>query len=627
MSAANSTAMSTADRVTTHLEARGFKKHGSEWRGNSPFRADSDSGAFSLTVDGPENGAWFDHARNEGGSLYDLAEKLGIERPAGPIPVENTKRAYANLDDYARAHGAPAAAFTAARWRETTCDNRPALAFDTTNGTRYRFLDGNKPPYKSPAGYESCWYGLTRAANKAVETGLPLVLVNGEASVVVCQHHNIPAAAVTSGGERALSPALIDELRKAYSGKVIIAFDCDEAGRRASALVAGQLTGYDVAQVDLGFGDHGDAADWCKLHGENAGARLMERAKFTAVTPPKQSRIGVGLLVDQIKDRARLIKTGQARQYLPTGYRHWDRHLDGGMYTGVNIIAGSSGMGKTTLMASLASMWTGAGHRGLIVTTEMHPMDWIPRIIAHMARVKASDVVRGNISPSAEDIVADSYDLLAKAGHQVILETTPTVNTVAAHVLDLVTAEQVDFVMIDSMSNMRASGVSASIYDQTKAVSNALVELQREAQNMIGVKRPLPFVVSVQTNTATVARRSNKVATQLDAYGGQTVGQDATTYTTLNYHQYFVDKQLAEPDDRFPPGVAALVVDKARYGGGSAGEMIRLRFAGGMGFYDDNVPEPRPPSKHNGHQAPRQYKDDTFDEPVKVDMPFGDTEF
>lgn len=608
--------MSTADRVIAYLEAHGFKRLGNTYKGNCPWRADSDSGDFSVTIEGPEVGPWYDGPRKEGGSLYELADRLGIERPAGRVAVETTKRAYANLEDYARAHGAPAAVFEAAYWSETTTDNRPALAFKTTNGMRYRFLDGNKPPYKSPAGYESCWYGLDRAARKAVETGLPLVLVNGEASTVVCQHYGIPAACVTSGGERALSGPLLEQLRKEYSGRLIIAFDCDEAGRRAAANLAPQLTGYEVAIVDLGFGDHGDAADWCKLHGQNAASRLMEKATFTPVAPPKQSRIGISALVDQIQDRARLIRSGAARLYLPTGYRHWDRHLDGGMYAGVNIIAGSSGMGKTTLMASLASMWTKAGYRGLIVTTEMHPVDWIPRIVAHMARVKSSSIVRGDIPPAAEDIVSDAYDTLGKAGHQVILETTPTVAVVAAHVLDLVTAGLVDFVMIDSMSNMRASGVAASIYDQTKAVSNALVELAREAQGIAGPSRPLPFVVSVQTNTAAVAKRAQKVATQLDAYGGQTVGQDATTYTTLNYHQYFVDKQLAEPDDRFPAGVAALVVDKARFGGGSSGEMIRMRFVGGTGFFDDHVPAPSPAHKSNGH-APRQYKDDTFGESLE----------
>lgn len=225
--------ISTASAIETRLRQTGFKRMGNQLRGSSPFRQGSDSNGFSVTIDGPENGAYFDHASGEHGSLYDLAERLGIERPERQ-PVEQTKVPYRDMAEYTEKHGAPVSAFEKARWEEVQQDGRPAMRFDTAHGPRFRFLDGNKPAFKSPVGYESCWYGIVRATDMAHKDALPLVLVNGEASTVVCQHWGIPGACVTSGGERKLKDSLLKELRARWSGKIIIAMDCAMplAGRR-----------------------------------------------------------------------------------------------------------------------------------------------------------------------------------------------------------------------------------------------------------------------------------------------------------------------------------------------------------------------------------------------------------
>lgn len=620
--------MSTADRIIDYLREHNFtEERRGHWRGSCPWRLNSDSDGFMVTINGPDDVVWYDHVREEGGNQYDFCERAHLERPSKPnvTPVESTHREYRDLADYAEAHGVTASVFEAAKWALVTYQNRPALRFPTAGGQRWRFIDGKTPRFKSEMGYDACWYGLNKAAEIAAENNVPLVLVNGEASVVVCHHYGVPAAAVTGSGERAYPDNLLEQLRQKWSGRVIVALDCDTKGRAAAQKIAAQLSGYEVAVVDLQLGDKGDMADWCKLHRLDALNNLLLRADFSPRAETHRGRMTVADLIPTIQNRATMIRTGKARLYLPTGIAAWDTHLGGGMYTGMNVIAGSGGMGKTTLMASVASLWTAAGYRGLIVTTEMHPADWIPRIVGHMARVQSTDIMQGNVSAAAESVVRGAYDALCAAGHYVILETTPTVAAVGAHVLELVEANLIDFVMIDSMSNMRASGVSQSIYDQTKAVSNQLLELTRQVQTIAGAARPVPFVVSVQTNTNAVARRNVKVATALDAYGGQTIGQDATTYTTLNYPHYFVQKRLADPDPYFPEGVAGLLVDKGRFSAGGNGQMVRLRFVGGMGFYDDNVPPAQKADTKDSKvvHLPRQYKDDTHDD----QMPFGDTPF
>lgn len=71
-------------------------------------------------------------------------------------------------------------------------------------------------------------------------------------------------------------------------------------------------------------------------------------------------------MVDAASNLYTRIQSGTAQLTLPTGIPHWDAALLGGMWTGLNYLAGSQGMGKSTLMNSLCGLWTGAGYRGFI---------------------------------------------------------------------------------------------------------------------------------------------------------------------------------------------------------------------------------------------------------------------
>src|SRR3972149_12146707 len=96
----------TGDKVLKALAAHDLKpeKEG-RYRCNSPLRTGSNSHGFMVWIhpDG-EHGGWHDHARDERGSLYDLAEKLGIAPThLQQQPTPSSKRGYAGMDDYAAA--------------------------------------------------------------------------------------------------------------------------------------------------------------------------------------------------------------------------------------------------------------------------------------------------------------------------------------------------------------------------------------------------------------------------------------------------------------------------------------------------------------------------------------------
>lgn len=288
----------TADLVLEKLATYGVKKVGSgrEYRCNSPFRPDSNSNAFALTVepDG-EHGAYHDHARSGvTGSLYDLAEHLGV----APVPYQNgngshdghtTKRSYSGLADYAGAHHTTAEVFELAGWHEVEHIGRAALAIPTKAGTRYRFLDNRAPAYINEKGYRRCWYGLDRAIKLAVETGQALVIANGEASVVVAQHSGLAACAVTSGEQAAIPDELLQELMEAWSGVILVAYDCDETGREKAPKLVAQLcqAGFEAHTVDLNGGIDGyDIADFVGRHRTNSPAALRELKEMGAREAP-----------------------------------------------------------------------------------------------------------------------------------------------------------------------------------------------------------------------------------------------------------------------------------------------------------------------------------------------------
>jgi len=276
---------STAQKVLDKLAAYNLKSKGNgEYRCNSPFRAGSDSHGFVVTINSDEYGVYFDHASNETGTLYALAERLGIERP-NRAPVANSKREYSGLKDYAESHGISEKALRAWGWTETVYNKRRALSFTTSGGTRYRFVDGDssKPTYISQKGYQACWYGFADTLFRLLRDGAPLVLCNGEISTIAGQEYGLAAVCVTSGEKASISDGLLHELKAVFldmgiKPNIVIAMDCDKTGRHAARGLQAQLTreGFNARAVDLRLGDKGDLADFVTLYGADASERLMQ---------------------------------------------------------------------------------------------------------------------------------------------------------------------------------------------------------------------------------------------------------------------------------------------------------------------------------------------------------------
>lgn len=613
----------TGEKVLAALNVGTQQPRNGTYKFNSPLRPGSDSQAFHLTLSADkEHGAYHDKVSGEFGSLYSLAEKLGIEVPRSEA-VE-TKRAYRDMSDYAEAHGVTAEILQAAGWKQTAYfdydhqKERPAIEIPTAGGSRYRFLDGEKPTYRSPSGYKNCWYGLKRAVVLA-NGSKPLVLCNGAPSVIVAQHYGVPAVALAGGGQR-IPPELLDELLTTWQRDIVIAMDCDQEGQAATKAYHEQLPNAHI--VDLGMTTRGDLADFCMLHTDSALTALTGRAiKFedyqeaetaaelmkavreltaarkngernnpeleTALdkaqyeldilrekTQPEVMKTFTDIVVINRQQLEERVKNPSPVRGLRSHLPRLDKLIGGWVSGRLHVIYGDTNMGKSTLAVSLATRFMN-NEAGLIVPTESPVGAYMDKMAACIARVSSDKLDSGELTRDEYERVKGAYDMLEDPNCNFLDMGSPTPAMLEHAIRRDIEKHNYKWLVVDSMSKMKASGVT-DIYETTRLVADGLQDIARDYNLMV-------------LTTCQVGRnmkgRENKMPLPNDALGAGTVEQNADVIFSLYNHNHYVNLGVCDPDEKFPPDSALLRVIKHRWNS-STGKGAMLKFVGGSSFYE-----------------------------------------
>lgn len=627
--------MNTGEKVLQYLAAYNLKPEGvGKWRCNSPLRPGANSHSFTLKIEADgEHGVWDDHAGGEGGSLYNLCDRLHIDyerKPAGGRkPVNNSKIVYKNLAEYAQLKGVPETAFLNVGWKAqpVTYDKRPALEFKTKGGTRYRFIDGQSPAFKSMLNYKACWYGLNAAANFAREHQLPLILCNGEPSVIVALHWRIPACAITGGEQPTIPDALLTELKQTWTGAILIAMDCDDTGRKAAAGKARILraAGFTVAVIDLGLDDKGDLADFCKLYTDSALDTLLALAQDASNSSDKGSNSSAapelaqllkeltaarrkndlsadnGKLLDQIQsevDKSRLASMGQAIvpfsklvgirharldearknpcavKGLRSGMNKLDEMLGGFVPGRVHTFLGDTGMGKSTLVASIAANFA-AQAPGLIIPTESMAGDYLDKLAAYKANVPYDLIETGMLAEGQYRNMMAMYSWLEEKQVDMLDTLNPSSTSIGSAIRDGIKTRGYKWVLIDSLNNL-----SSLIHDDIYGKTSEAADFQQELLRMGLV------VISTSQVGRNMKDRKNKIPKMGDGLGSGRIEQNADVMLALYNHQYYVDQGDADLNPKFPPGLMFVRCLKHRWRGTAGGKSIYLTFKGGVGVFD-----------------------------------------
>lgn len=629
--------MNTGEAVLAYLASYQLKAEGpGKWRCNSPLRPGSNSHAFTLKIESDgEHGAWDDHAGGEAGSLYNLAERLGIATPKARSErptVGDSKRVYKNLAEYATFKGVPEEIFLHAKWSSepVTFDKRPALQFPTQGGTRYRFVDGEKPAFKSETGYKACWYGLKAAAEFARSNAYPLVLCNGEPSVIVALHFKVPACAITGGEQPTIPAALLQELKATWGGPIWIALDCDAAGRKSAAGKASilQAAGFAVTVIDLGLSEKGDLADFCKLHTDSSMSALQQLAQNSSESHQEASnssaapqlaqlikeltnarKLNVSSdsatladLLDRLQaelDHSRITVQGKAVQSfahlvslrhkrLDEARKHPDPvqglrshipqldRLIGGFVPGrVHTFYGDTGMGKSTTVASIVAQFAGQA-AGFIIPTESMPGDYLDKLVAYKAQVPFDLIETGQVNDQQYKTIMAAYSWLEEKNCHFLDSLQPTAATIGSAVRDGIKAYNYQWVLIDSINNL-TSVLHDDLYGVTSEAADFAQELAR-----LG----LVVLITSQVGRNLKNRKKSKMPTLNDALGSGRIEQNSDVVISLYNHAYYVERDEMKPNDKFPPGLLFARCLKHRWRGGQVNRGAFITFKGGVGVFE-----------------------------------------
>lgn len=600
--------MSYAQEVIRTLESNSAlkveKQPDGSYRMNSPLRVGSDSHCFILWLTDDTHGGYTDHKTKDTGSLFELGDYLGIERPqpAQRTHVQDSKRDYDNILDYAKAHGVTVADLHNAGWRECVKDNRPALSFPTTGGLRYRFLDTDGSKYKSEFGYQSCWYGLERAVKMATDEGKALVFCNGEVSVISGQAVGVPAITIGGGGEKSIPQPMLDELNSVWKGDIILALESDDAGRVATAKLKEQLPRAKVA--DLGLTEGGDLADYVKLHTFDASQSLHLIATENVHTPsstPNESNVLSQLNnslqqltrqrlnnansqdVNRLLDRATQELASARQQHsniqvttskeiaqrsladfekrlanpskllgLSSGLASFDMLTLGFEAGKVYYFLASTSQGKSNLMRTLID-GLHTQKRGLIIPTESGVADYQNNLVAMLAKVEYLDVlfparlkgdsVKIKAIRNAFEYVQDMYDFLPKGA------------PMSDDIRTALESGSYGWAVTDSLNNMGGFG---TLYEKVSTNSKANIAIAKDFD--------IPLICTVQTGRNS-KQRGNKEPELMDAKGAGDVEEDGDKIFSVYNHEHWmkVDDSIAPNWDEYPPNTIKVKLLKDRW--------------------------------------------------------------
>jgi replicative DNA helicase len=615
-----------AEKVETYLLSRPeLKFNPTTGRSVSPFHpgADNPNGVhWTFQPSTHRFGGMFkEFTGDRGGTLWAAAVELGlIDLNEYRAEAANTKRVYTGLAEYALAHGVTEDVFTKAGWSATTHKGRPALLFKVGGQNKYRYLDGEQPPYEWAGGSHAHWYGLRDAPRTAQQKNCPLVLVNGEASVVVAHHFGIPAA-TTSGGEGSLPDELLAELKTAWptDRPILIAYDCDETGIAKSKLVRTKLTeaGYiDVGAVDLRLTNGGDVCDFCVANGQfapdalfklprnlyvnetlNEVKKTVAEAKALTADPQAEllkqvnksqsdldrirnavSPIKVVTLADRIDE---LVKPVDSNGWWNCPLPHLTALVGGPLRPELYTFYGATGSGKSWWAASLVSMLTQTYGRGMVVTTEMDPDGFLRRVVAHMTMVPTDRIEDGTTSADEKARLAKAQSVLKGErgrGLFAVDMASPTWRQVEQAVQQ---AGNIRWAVVDSLSNMDGGG--DEIYSQTSEVAEGLQVLSR--QNRI------PVFTTVQVGRAVENRPLlERIPNKNDAYGSGRVEQNSayifTPFNLWHYEDEMTEDEKTIYEAEFPRNTVRLYARKNRYRALPNPRFQTVKFIGGCGVYE-----------------------------------------
>lgn len=294
-------------------------------------------------------------------------------------------------------------------------------------------------------------------------------------------------------------------------------------------------------------------------HGDGTSADKLDRIATLFGRVARQETRGPVSVGDLVVQRAGLwqaLATGEEIPGVRTGLPTLDGALGGGLKPGkVGVIAARPSVGKTSLGASLATTFAGAGKPALILSMEMTGGELVDRMVASAGGLDLQGITRGTADAAQ---LANAGELVR--GLRIFIDDTPALSLlqIRAKARQVQRQHGLGLCIVDHVQLARGDENARSRHHAIESVSRGLKALAKE----LGIS----ILVLSQLNRASLARGD-----------GEPTLSDLKESGSLEEDADFV--LLLHPRERMSDGSTLVVGILAKNRQGRRGR-IALRFEG-----------------------------------------------
>lgn len=275
-----------------------------------------------------------------------------------------------------------------------------------------------------------------------VEPSSPIFVLEGEINALSVMEVGGEAVAI---GSTAYTDQFINYL-KAYRPKqpLLLAFDNDDAGRKASATIAGACRDLEIPYREVNIsGDHNDANEALVADRDTftqAVREAIEQAEeiqSSSLEAEAEQFFTESAFYSLQGFRAK-IASGEKPTITSTGFSMLDEALNGGFRAGLYTIGAISSLGKTSFTLQLADNIAKQGRPVLFVSLEMARDELTAKILSRityeksMAKYRSFNTAKTTIGiqnthnydhydPESRTIINEAIDELEQRGRDLII--------------------------------------------------------------------------------------------------------------------------------------------------------------------------------------------------------------
>lgn len=261
---------------------------------------------------------------------------------------------------------------------------------------------------------------------------------------------------------------------------------------------------------------------------------------------------------------------------LPTGFSRLDNMLSGLQPSGLYVLAGRPGMGKSALAGNLVEFLAPRQKKIVVFTLEMCHEQWTTRTLLSQANVNADRCNEGKLTNQDYTAIINAASKVSDWGMKLYDQPAIRVDTMRS----ITRREKPDLVIVDYLQ--LATAPAEKRHEEVATISRGLKALAKENR--------VPVLALAQMNRGSEAREKKRPMLSDLRESGQ-IEQDADAVMFIYRPSYYCDDcKLSDGNDCGKPGHgtgAEIIVAKNRHG--KAG-IVQADFYGEHYRFEERLP-------------------------------------